>query len=79
VKPLSARELGEPKRRLRVRHDLRAVVLEPGRLEARPQRIRFTDADPIPPVQVLERESLGRILGMQVEREPVDVGVELAP
>jgi hypothetical protein len=30
-------------------------------------------------MQLGERNALGRILGMQVEREPFDGGVELAP
>jgi hypothetical protein len=30
-------------------------------------------------MQLGERDALGRVLRMEVEREPLDVGVELAP
>jgi hypothetical protein len=39
----------------------------------------LTDADPVAAMELRERDPLGRVLGVQVEREPDDLGVELAP
>jgi hypothetical protein len=79
VQPALTRELGHAQREPRVRDDLRAVVIEPGGSEPIAQRVTLADADPVAAMQLRERDPLGRVLGVQVEREPDDVGVELAP
>ena len=79
MQPTFARELGQAEREARVRNDVGPVVLEPRRGEPIAQWILLADADAVPAVELLERESLRGILGMQVEWEPRDLGVELAP
>jgi hypothetical protein len=79
VQPALAGELGQAKREPRVRNDLRPVVLEPSGCEAVAERVALADADAVPAMQLLQRDPLRRILGVQVEREPRDDGVELAP
>ena len=74
-----ARELGQAQREARVRNRLRPVVLETRRFEARAQRVVLADADAVTAVKLRKRDALCRVLGVQIEREPVDVGVELAP
>jgi hypothetical protein len=74
-----ARELRETEREPRVRDDCRPVVLEPERREPVAQWIALADADAVAPVELCERDPLGRVLRVEVEREPDDVGVELAP
>jgi hypothetical protein len=72
-----ARQFRHAQRELRVRDDLRAVVLEPGRCEALGERIPLAEA--VASVELYERNAFGRIFRVQVEGEPEDVGVELAP
>ena len=79
VQPAFARKLRQAQREPRVGDDLRPVVLEPGGREAVAQRVALADADPVAAVQLRERDPLRRVLRMEVEREPGDVGVELAP
>jgi hypothetical protein len=70
-------ELRHPQRELGIRNDLGPVVRETGRRELLAERILVPE--PIASVQFDERNALGRVLGMQVERQPEDLGVELAP
>jgi hypothetical protein len=79
VQVVLARELGQTESEPRVRHDLGAVVLEACLREACAQRIRVADADPVPAVQLLQGDSLRRVLRMEVEGKPEELGVELAP
>jgi hypothetical protein len=79
VQPLLPRELGQAQGELRVRDDLRPVVDEPGRGEAPVQRVALADPDPVPAMQLRKGNALRRILRMEVEREPCDLGAELAP
>jgi hypothetical protein len=79
VQAAFARELGEAEREPRVRNDLRTVVLEARVAEPRVQRVVGARADAVAAVQVGQRDAFRRILGMQVEREPENLGVELAP
>jgi hypothetical protein len=79
VQVLRPGKLAEPEGGQRPRDDLGSVVRDPGRFEALAQRVLLSDPDPVAPVELRERNPALRILGMQVEREPVDVGVELAP
>jgi hypothetical protein len=79
VQFLVAGELGEPERELRIRDDLVPVVPEPRLLEAGAQRILVARADPVAAVQIREANAFGRVLRMQIEGKPDDVGVELAP
>jgi hypothetical protein len=73
-----ARELGDAKRRLRARHDVgRRVVRQPGRTKRVPQVIM--EAFAVAGVQLRTRDSLGWILGMEVEWEPRDLGAVPAP
>jgi hypothetical protein len=62
-----ARELGEPKCGDRVRDDVRV------------RRVRELLERPVAGEQLRAREARRRVLGMQLEREPGDLGVELAP
>jgi len=43
------------------------------------QRVTLADADAVTAVKLGERDPFRRVLRVQVEREPFDVGVELAP
>ena len=79
VQPAFARKLRHAQRETRVRDDLRAVVLELRRREAVAQRVALADAEAVATVELGERNAFGRALRVQVEREPEDVGVELAP
>jgi hypothetical protein len=74
-----ARELGYPQRQPCVRDGRRPVVLESCGREALSERVALADGDAIAPVEFREGDPLRRILGVQVEREPDDLGVELAP
>jgi hypothetical protein len=72
-----ARELRQPQRVERARDDLGVrVVRQPLLGEARAQPL--VEA-PVSRVEDGAGETLGRVLGMEVEGEPGDVGVELAP
>ena len=70
-------ELGEAKRRARVRHDLgwrivdESLVLEPA-LEVLVERLA------VPAQQLRAWDALGRIFGVQVEGQPFDRGTEPA-
>ena len=66
---LTARVLGEPKRVHRVRANRRRVVDEAVLLEDRLD----------PPGRGRPREAFRRVLGVQVERRPGDLGVVLVP
>jgi hypothetical protein len=74
-----ARELRQAQRELRVRDDLRPVVVKPGRGETVAERVALAALEPVTAVQLRKRDPLRRVLGVQVEREPRDLGVELAP
>ena len=77
MEAVPARVLAEPERRVRVRDDVRVrLVLEPARLEELP-RPRDTFLA-VAGEQLLARHALGRVLGVEVEREPGDVGAEPA-
>jgi len=77
VYSVRASKLGHAERKLGVRNDVRAVVLETHRREALAKRVLIAEA--VPPMQLSERDAFRRVLGVQVERKPQDVGVELAP
>jgi hypothetical protein len=79
VEALLARELGHAEREARVRDDRRPVVGETGSLESLAHRILLADADAVAAMQVCERNPLRRILRMEIEGEPADLGAELAP
>jgi hypothetical protein len=79
VQSALTRQLGQAERQPRVRDDVRAVVREPGRGEPLAQRIGLAGADAVPAMQVRQQDPPGRVLGVQVEREPGELGVELAP
>jgi hypothetical protein len=79
VQLVLAPELREAQREPCVRDDLRPVVLEPRGGEPVAQRVALAGADPVAPVQLRQRDPLRRVIRVQVEREPDDVGVELAP
>jgi len=72
-------ELGEAQREPCIRDDGRPVVLEAGLGEPRVQRIVLVDADAVAPMELGQRNACRRILRVQVERKPDDLGVELAP
>ncbi len=77
MEAVPARVLAEPERRVRVRDDVRVrLVLEPARLEELP-RPRDTFLA-VAGEQLLARQALGRVLGVEDEREPGDVGAEPA-
>jgi hypothetical protein len=77
VKAVLTGQLCHPEWKLRVRDDLGPVVLEGGRRKALAERILIAEA--VTAMKVLKRDAFGRVLRMQVEWEPYDVGVELAP
>jgi hypothetical protein len=79
VQPAFARELREAQREARVRDDRRPVVLEARIGEAGVQRVGGPGADAVAAVQLGQGDSFRRILRVQVEGEPDDLGVELAP
>ena len=72
-------ELGKPERETRVWDDFGSVVLKPSGGEALAQRIRLSDTDAVAAMQLRKRDALRRVLGVKVEGEPADLGVELAP
>jgi len=74
---LLARELGHPVCEPRVRHYVGPVVHEPGGGEALAQRVGFTGPEAVTAMQLGQRDSLRRVVGMQLEGEPVNLGVEL--
>ena len=77
VQTAIASELRHPQRKLRVRDDLRSVVLEAGRSETLAKWISIAEA--VASMKLCERDAFWRVFRVQVEREPRDVGVELAP
>jgi len=77
VQAAFARQLCHPERKFRVRDDLRPVVLEAGRSKALAERILIAEA--VTAMKVRKRDAFGRVLRMQIEWEPYDVGVEIAP
>jgi hypothetical protein len=79
VEAVLAGELGQAEREPRVRDDLRPVVLELRRCEARTERIALAGLDSVALMQLRQRNPLGGVLRVEVEREPEEVGVELAP
>ena len=74
---LLARQFGHPVREPRVRYHVGTVVLEAGGGEALAQRVGLTGSEPVAAMEVGQRDALRRIVGMQLEREPVNLGVEL--
>jgi hypothetical protein len=73
-----ARQLGQPQRGSRVRHDLgrrRVHEADRGKHLADPVVKRLA----VPGVQLLARNPLRRVLGMEVERKPRDLGAVPAP
>jgi hypothetical protein len=79
VQSALACELRQAECEPRVRDDQRPVVLEACRRKALAERIVLTDTDAVAAMQLRERDALGRVLRVEVERQPDDVGVELAP
>jgi hypothetical protein len=77
VQALLARQFCHPKRKLRIRDDLRPVVLEAGGRKPLAERVLIAKA--VASMEVRQRDALGRVLRMQVEWEPQNLGVELAP
>ena len=74
---LRACQLGQPERRTRVRHHLgRRVVTESLPLERRFEAPVETLA--VAPVELCPGNALGRVLRVQVEGKPVDLGAEPA-
>ena len=73
------RELRQTQGEPRVRDDVRPVVREADRLEAVAQRVGLSGPEAVAAMELRERDPLVRILGMEVEWEPRDFGVELAP
>jgi hypothetical protein len=72
-------ELGEAQREPCIGDDRRPVVLKARLGEPRVQRIVLADADAVVPMELGQRNPCRRILRVQVERKPGDLGVELAP
>jgi hypothetical protein len=79
VQVACACELGQAQREPRIGDDRRPVVREAGLGESGVQRIVLVDADAVAPMELGQRNARGRILRVQVERKPDDLGVELAP
>jgi len=79
VQPALTCELGQAQRESRVGDDRRPVVLEACLGEPCVQRIVLADPDAVAPMQLGEWNACSRILRVQIEREPEDFGVELAP
>jgi hypothetical protein len=79
VQPSLPRQLGQAKREPRVRDDRRPVVLEARLREPPVQRVVGAGAEAVASMQLFERDPFRRILRMQVEGKPEDLGVELAP
>jgi UDP-N-acetylmuramoylalanine-D-glutamate ligase len=77
VQPALASELRHPECKLGVRDDLRPVVREARSRKARAKRVLLSKA--ITSMELRERDAFGRVFRVQIEREPHDVGVELAP
>ena len=77
VQPTLTSELRHAERELRVRNDLRPVVLQAYRRKPLAKRVLIPDA--VAPMKLGESDAFWRVLGVQIERQPQDVGVELAP
>jgi len=71
------RQLRHTQRELRVRDDLGSVVHEAGRRKALAQWIVIPE--PVAAMKLVKGNPFGRVLGVQVEGKPQDLGVELAP
>jgi hypothetical protein len=77
VPALRARELGQAEGGMRVRHDLgRRVVDEPFTFER--QLEVSVESLPVPPDEVRARDAFRWVLGVKVEGQPLDLGVEPA-
>ena len=77
VFPLCPCELGEAKRRVRIRHNLgRRVVDKPIPLE-RELEVPV-ELDAVPLQELAAGNALGRILGVEIEGQPLDGGAEPA-
>jgi hypothetical protein len=74
-----AREFRQPQRKARVRDDLRTVVREPRGGEPADQRVAVAGVEPVAAMKLRERDPFRRVFRVEVERQPDDVGVELAP
>src|SRR5688572_26672595 len=74
---MHARQFRHAQRELRVRDDVRPVVLQPRRGEAFGKWIPLAEAVTL--VELGERNASGWVLRVQVEGKPEDLGVELAP
>jgi hypothetical protein len=72
-----ASQLGHPECKLRVRDDLRPLVVETRGRKTLAKRVLISKT--ITSMKLRERDAFGRVFRVQVEREPYDVGVELAP
>jgi hypothetical protein len=70
-------QLGQAESRARVRHHLgRRVVAETLSFERRLEAL--VEALAVTPVELGSRDAIGRVLGVEVERQPVDLSVEPA-
>ena len=75
--PLLTRVLAQHERAARVRDPLdRLGVREPCRVEQREQALMEPRA--VAPLEFLARDALRRVLGMEVERQPLDLSAEPA-
>jgi hypothetical protein len=77
VQAALARQLGHAQRSHRVRDDVGRRVVEEA-LFGKPVAQPFVERRPVAGVQLLARDPVLRILGMEVEREPGDLGAEPA-
>jgi hypothetical protein len=77
VQPALARELGHAERAHRVRHDVRRRVVDQPFL-GEPLAQPVVERRSVPREELLAGNPLGRVLGMQVEWEPRDLGAEPA-
>ena len=74
---LRPRQLGQPERRVRIRHNLgRRVVDKPIALE-RELEVPV-ELDAVPLQELGAGDALGRILGVEIEGQPLDGGAEPA-
>ena len=72
-----ARQLGHPQGELCVRNDLRSVVHEASSRKLLAEWVIVPEA--IASMKLGQPNAFGRVLRVQVEGKPQDLGVELAP
>lgn len=79
VQPVLARGLGEAQRDPCVGDDFGSVVGEARGVEPVTQRVVGARGDSVAAMEICEGDPFRRIFRMEVEREPGDIGVKLAP